>query len=91
MADLSSWHEPERVLAAADLAVVARPGYSVDLEALDARLPGLAQRIHRVSMPALAISSTDLRHRVRTGRPIAYLLPAAVEAYIYEHHLYQDL
>jgi nicotinate-nucleotide adenylyltransferase len=91
LADISTWHQPERVLAAAELAVVGRPGYSIDLDALEARLPGLSQRIHWVSMPALAISSTDLRLRVRTGRPISYLLPACVEAYIDEHHLYRDL
>ncbi|MBN1659210.1 MAG: nicotinate-nucleotide adenylyltransferase [Anaerolineae bacterium] len=90
LAEVSTWHQPERVLAAANLAVVGRPGYSVNLDALEARLPGLSQRIHWVSMPALAISSTDLRLRVRTGRPISYLLPACVEAYIYEHRLYQD-
>lgn len=89
LADIGSWHEPQRVLAAADLAVVGRPGYNVDLEALETHLPGLSRRIHWVSMPALAISSTDLRLRVRTGRPISYLLPASAEAYIHDHHLYQ--
>jgi nicotinate-nucleotide adenylyltransferase len=90
LADLATWYRPERIVAIADLAVVGRPGYSVDLEALERRLPGLSKRIHWVSMPALDISSTDLRVRVRTGRPISYLLPAPVEAYILEGRLYQD-
>ncbi len=89
LAEIDTWHEPERVVSAAELAVVGRPGYSVDVAALEARLPGLPERIHWVAMPALAISSTDLRPRVRTGRPIGYLLPASVEEYVYAHHLYQ--
>jgi nicotinate-nucleotide adenylyltransferase len=40
-------------------------------------------------MPLLEISSSDLRDRVRAGRPITYLVPAAVEAYIREHGLYR--
>jgi nicotinate-nucleotide adenylyltransferase len=39
-------------------------------------------------MPCLEISSSDLRARVRAGRPISYLVPAAVEAYILRQGLY---
>jgi nicotinic acid mononucleotide adenylyltransferase len=41
-------------------------------------------------MPYLEISSSDLRARVHTRRPISYLLPPAVETYIQEWALYQD-
>jgi len=56
---------------------------------LETHLPGLTARIHWVQMPRLEISSSDLRARVRAGRPIAYLVPAAVEAYIREQGLYE--
>jgi nicotinate-nucleotide adenylyltransferase len=59
------------------------------MEALEARLPGLGRHLHRVDMPLLQISSTDLRARVRDGRPIAFLVPQAVEDYIREHGLYR--
>lgn len=89
LAELSTWRRPEGIVALADLAVVERPGAPVDLEALEVRLPGLGRHLHHVAMPLLQISSTDLRARVRDGRPIAFLVPPAVEDYIREHGLYR--
>ena len=39
----------------------------------------------------MAISSTDIRARVRDGRPVKYLLPEAVEEYIAKHRLYSGM
>ncbi|MCL7454903.1 MAG: nicotinate-nucleotide adenylyltransferase [Anaerolineae bacterium] len=89
LADILSWHRPEQLIALADLAVVQRPGVEVDTDAVERQLPGLRERIHWVQMPSLEISSTDLRARVREGRPISYLLPAAVEGYVREQDLYR--
>lgn len=89
LAELSTWRQPEGIVALADLAVVERPGAPVDMEALEARLPGLGRHLHPVDMPLLQISSTDLRARVRDGRPIAFLVPQAVEDYAREHGLYR--
>jgi nicotinate-nucleotide adenylyltransferase len=87
--DILAWHQPQRLVELADLAVVARPGVEVDLSRLEEHLPGLADRVHWVEMPRLEISSSDLRARVSEGRPISYLVPTAVEAYIREHRLYR--
>jgi nicotinate-nucleotide adenylyltransferase len=40
-------------------------------------------------MPALEISSTDIRRRSAEGKSIRYLLPDAVAHYINSHSLYQ--
>lgn len=78
VADLPNWKQPERI---ADLAriVVARKGTAADRPT----------EYPVVDMPALAISSTEVRARVAAGKPIRYLLPDAVERYIREHNLYR--
>jgi nicotinate-nucleotide adenylyltransferase len=71
--------------------VVKRPGYVENSEynkQLEDRLPGITQRLVTVEVPQMALSSTDIRRRVREGFPIKYQVPEAVEAYIKEHGLY---
>jgi nicotinate-nucleotide adenylyltransferase len=87
-AGLPNWHEPERVLSLATLAVAKRRGTSRD--AVDAALGALrgGERTQFFRMPRIGISSTMLRERVRAGRPIRYYVPDAVEGYIRRHRLY---
>jgi nicotinate-nucleotide adenylyltransferase len=88
--DILTWHNPQRLIRLCRFAVVSRPGYRVDLDELDALLPGLASRVQMLNAPELAISSTDIQRRVREGLPIKYQVPKAVENYIYQHKLYQN-
>lgn len=90
LADITSWHRPQRLLELCELAVVARPGVEIDLPHLERQQPGLMAHVHWVQMPHLEISSSDLRARVRAGRSISYLVPPAVEAYIMQHGLYRN-
>ncbi len=43
-----------------------------------------------VDVPTVAISSSDIRARVKSGQSIRYMVPRAVEDYIKEHQLYID-
>ena len=88
--DILTWHNPRRLIRLCRFAVVSRPDYQVDLNELDALLPGLASRIQMLNAPELAISSTDIQRRVREGLSIKYQVPEAVEDYIYQHKLYQN-
>jgi nicotinate-nucleotide adenylyltransferase len=87
-AGLPDWHEPERVLSLATLAVAKRRGTS--RVAVDSALGSLrgGDRTQFFRMPRIGISSTMLRDRVRSGQPIRYYVPAPVELYITHHRLY---
>ncbi|MEJ5346117.1 MAG: nicotinate-nucleotide adenylyltransferase [Chloroflexus sp.] len=87
--DLPRWRDPDQIARIAHLAVVERPGYLFDPTTLLAAVPAFANRITVIKGPQLAISSTDLRHRLATGRPVRYQLPDAVLDYITRHRLYQ--
>ena len=88
--DILTWHNPGRLIRLCHFAVVSRPGYQVDLDELDALLPGVASRVQMLSAPELAISSTDIQRRGREGLSIKYQVLEAVEDYIYQHKLYQN-
>lgn len=89
--DLPTWEEPEAMLSIARFVAVARPGYPVGrFEAFRRWLtPALQDRVAYLEIPELAISSSDLRRRVREGRPVAYLTPEAVARYIHKQGLYR--
>jgi nicotinate-nucleotide adenylyltransferase len=87
--DLPRWRRADEVAALARLAIVGRPGFSADLQALTSALPALEGRVTLLDGPRLEISSTDLRRRLAEGRPVRYQLPEAVRLYIAEHGLYQ--
>ena len=87
--ELHRWHNPGRVLELARLVAISRPGQrTIEPGNLEARLPGALDRITVVWTAGVAISSRELRARVAGGRPIRYLVPDAVAAYIAEHRLY---
>ncbi len=91
LAELPTWHDPVGVLRLAQLVAVHRAGWEVvDLKRLDRLVPGAAERVLILQIPGLDISSTDLRRRIATGRPIRYLVPDAVAAYIDERGLYRE-
>jgi nicotinate-nucleotide adenylyltransferase len=88
--DLPNWNDPQRIIAAARLAVATRPGWErVSVADLERRIPGLVARLHPVDMPMIQVSSSDLRQRVARDESIRYLVPPEVEAYIREQGLYR--
>lgn len=86
--DLPTWHDPERLLQAAELAVAARPGVDADLASIARQIPSVQSRIHLVPTKEIAISSSEIRRRVGEHQSIHELVPPPVEAYIRDHGLY---
>ena len=87
---LGTWHEPERVLSLARVAVADRDGIGRDdvVSALG-DLPG-AERIEGFPLPRIEVSSTLVRQRVAAGLPIRYLVPDAVADRIAAAGLYRS-
>lgn len=88
LAQFPTWRDPAGIIRQAILAVMERPGWTADLDALEWEVPGVRERVVWLDAPRLDLSATDLRRRVREGLPVRYLVPPAVEAYIREHTLY---
>jgi nicotinate-nucleotide adenylyltransferase len=80
-AELEQWYQAAEIPRLARVVVFARPGSPVPDSSMISRI---------VLVPAVDISATDVRRRVREGRSIRYLVPDAVREYIAKHRLYLD-
>lgn len=93
--DILNWKKPEKIFRLGRFIAATRPDYSIDkLKKLgDFRITqsnsGEEAEIFIMEIPALAISSSDIRKRIRERRPVRYLLPDAVVDYITERKLYR--
>jgi nicotinate-nucleotide adenylyltransferase len=85
-ASLESWRRPDRVLELARIGVAARPG--TELDEAEAVLERLGADAEIIRMPELGVSSTRVRRRIARGRPIRYLVPDAIAAFIEARGLY---
>ncbi len=87
--DLHRWYQIERLLGLCRFAIITRPGYAADLQALHAVLPAAYERVSMIEGPSLDISATTLRDRLRRGAPVRYQIPEPVLEYIDAHGLYR--
>jgi nicotinate-nucleotide adenylyltransferase len=83
ISQILSWKDVEKIWGLAQFVGVSRPGHTLEVP----NSPHGA--VSLLEIPALAISSTDIRGRVKAGKPIDYLLPDSVIDYIETNNLYQ--
>lgn len=82
MAKILSWKDIDELWSLAHFVGVTRPGHELrDLGRRDVSL---------LEVPAMAISSTACRERVRQDKPVWYLVPDGVVQYIAKYELYND-
>jgi nicotinate-nucleotide adenylyltransferase len=83
--EILTWKNPEEIITMCKFIAATRPGYNLS------RIKELKitkDSISIMEIPALAISSTDIRERIKTSRPIKYLLPESVCNYLLKNDLY---
>lgn len=89
---MPTWERFDEVVSRCEVAMIDRPATEPDArgpeEAAEDEAPGWVSC--RVRIPLLAISSTELRRRVRVGEPLDYLVPPAVVSVIAERDLYRE-
>ncbi len=86
---MPEWHGIEEFPAYCEVIAVSRPYYNPNYDAFLKAIEPLGLRVYFITVPALAISSSDIRDRVRKGFPIRYLTPTQVTVYIQKHRLYR--
>jgi nicotinate-nucleotide adenylyltransferase len=93
---LETWHHAEEVVDLAQIIVTARPPWKEKMTELLDELESKfgCKRIERirsgmVDTPLIDVSSSEIRRRAAEGRPIRYLVPESVGAYIKKHGLYR--
>jgi nicotinate-nucleotide adenylyltransferase len=85
LTEIFSWRDADELFDLAPFVGCTRPGSEMDPATLSA-IP--SERVTMLEVPALAISSTNCRHRQAEGQPIWYLVPDGVVQYITKHGLY---
>ncbi len=83
LVDFQEWKEPKKILEIAKLLVMTRPDVKSSI------WPSMPKGWYSVyPVPAIDLSSSEIRQRVKEGLSIRYMVTPSVEAYIKNHQLY---
>lgn len=86
--EIISWKNVRELISICSFIAVTRPGFVLD-QVYQVLPEDFLAKINFLEVPGLAISSTEIRQRVKEGRSIRYLLPEYVEEYIKANRLYR--
>ncbi len=88
--DIMTWKDYRELLELCSFIATSRPGYSLHKlrEVFGDSFEVIMRHVHLLEVPAMAISSTEIRRRVAAGKTIRYLTPDPVEQYIHKNRLY---
>jgi nicotinate-nucleotide adenylyltransferase len=81
--EIETWYKKEELLAMCQFVAATRPGYDLN------KLNNNFKKVLKImEIPLLAISSTDIRNRIRNNLSIKYIVVDGVREYIYKNKLY---
>jgi nicotinate-nucleotide adenylyltransferase len=83
LAELHRWRQVDEIVELARITVMTRAGVDLD------QPPADTLEARRVEVTHVAISSSDVRDRIRMGQPYRYMVPAPVYRIIEENSLYR--
>lgn len=86
----TKWKDWERIVQKVQLCIVHRSTtYAQGIEQITTTLTYNQQRPVWISAPTLEISSTEIRNRVASGKPIHDMVPEEIARFIQNNSLYQ--
>jgi len=88
--EIIEWKDAQQLADLTILVGATRPGYDIEWAKKRHERAVAHFDIRLLEVPALAVSSTDIRARVRRGSDVRYLVTDGVSTYIKEHGLYQE-
>lgn len=88
--ELHTWNRYEELLKSCHFIAATRQGYDTKefLKRIGEIQQKYGKRIFNMEIPAVGISSTELRSRIQAGKTVKYLIPSSVEKYIKKYRLY---
>lgn len=90
LTDFEKWRHPEQICSQASILAAVRG--NMEKEQTDEQISYLnekfGEKFFRLESPNFSVCSNEIRCRVQNGATVRYMLPEAVEQYIYDHHLY---
>lgn len=86
--DIIGWKDSKELATLVTFIATTRPGYDIEDAKKRHQESILNFKIEWIEVPALSVSSTDLRERLKAGRPVRYLITRSVFGYILKNHLY---
>lgn len=86
--DILTWHNAQEMASLATFIAATRPGYDINKACQRIESSGYPFDVRYIEIPALAISSTNIRTRVAEGKSVRYLTSESVIGYINKNDLY---
>ncbi|MBI5078422.1 hypothetical protein HZB08_00160 [Candidatus Saganbacteria bacterium] len=90
-AEILEWRKPLELFQLCDFIVGTRPGTRIRTFRRLVKFPPLQKEVDKIHLMELKenISASEIRERLKTGKPVDKLLPRAVENYIRREGLYK--